>query len=139
MSPTLERRRSWFPRPLWFFGATIVLIVAVVALRVGLPIYRQRAALREVERLGGSYEREPGGPAWLHRVLGDEWMKYFDQVNMVRFNDGTFSDGGLAQLTGLTGLQALWFDRSDLGDAGLADLEGLTTLQQLSLAGTRIS
>src|SRR5262245_55735931 len=56
--------RFYLPRPLWFALAMAVLVVAAVGLRFGVPAYRQREAIREIERLGGLVGTE-GVPRWL--------------------------------------------------------------------------
>jgi hypothetical protein len=40
------------PRPLWIGVATIVLIVASVGLRIGIPIYRQELAIQKLTDYG---------------------------------------------------------------------------------------
>ncbi|MFN0053430.1 MAG: hypothetical protein ACKV0T_14700 [Planctomycetales bacterium] len=52
------------PRPLWCVLATVMLIVVALALQFGVPIYRQQAAIREIERLGGAVDVSDGDPAW---------------------------------------------------------------------------
>ena len=72
------------PRPLWIGLATGVLIVTGGALRIGLPIYREQVAIREIKRLGGQYMTSRGGPDWLRKLVGDDRMELFDKVYMVR-------------------------------------------------------
>ncbi len=64
-----------------------------VGLHVGVPIYRQQGAIREIERLGGSVERLSRGPDWFRRWMGNrclkehlghEWPQLFDAVKYVR-------------------------------------------------------
>ena len=40
------------PRPLWFGLAALVLVIAALGIRIGVPIYRQQAAIREIESGG---------------------------------------------------------------------------------------
>jgi hypothetical protein len=53
------------PRPLWIGLVAVVLAVVATGLQFGLPIYRQQAAIREIERAGGRVHVVPRGPAWL--------------------------------------------------------------------------
>ena len=59
---------------------TVVLVVVAVGVLVGVPVYRQQVAIREIDRLGGGGETRSGGPQWLRDIVGDEWMRGFDAV-----------------------------------------------------------
>jgi hypothetical protein len=68
IDPTMPGPRRFsirLPRPLWIGVAAVLLVVAEAGLRIGVPIYRQHAAVREVKRLGGKVEAERHGPEWL--------------------------------------------------------------------------
>src|SRR5688572_3307689 len=95
-SSTAEPRRFIrLPRPLWIFLATVVVIVAAVGLRIGLPIYHQHLAIREIERLGGTVELTEGGPRWLRDRVGDQWMTPFDDVEGVILSGTQVTDAEL--------------------------------------------
>src|SRR5258707_2386977 len=81
-SPATEPRRFSIrlPRPLWIGLATIVTVVVAVGLRIGVPIYRQRAAIRAIEQNWGHVVTRPRGPKWIRDRMGDERMKMFDEV-----------------------------------------------------------
>ena len=49
------------------------------------------------------------------------------------------TDAGLAHLKGLTNLQELDLNSTDVSDAGLVHLEALTGLKQLGLVGTKVT
>src|SRR5262245_8096366 len=83
-TPFASRRFSIrLPRPLWIGLATILLIVVAVGLHIGVPIYREQVAIREIERLGGYVQTEQGGPKWVRECIGDQRMKLFDRAIFV--------------------------------------------------------
>jgi len=154
------------PRPLWIGVATIVMVVIAVGLRFGLPIYRQRLAIREIERLGGVVETQDGGPELLRGWIGDSRMSIFDRVICVRFQGGgQVPDAGLAELKWLAnpegievllfgddvsddslrhfesmvGLKSLGLGGAQVSDAGLVHLKSLKNLQSLNLSGTQVT
>ena len=75
----------WIPlaRPLWLVLATVAVIALFVGLRVALPIYFQKSAIRKIKDLGGDAFTSAGGPEWLRNQVGNEWMKVFDNVTEV--------------------------------------------------------
>lgn len=130
----------------------------------GVPAYHRYVALREIERLGGgAYVFKKAGPPWLRSLVGDEWMKIFDDVNGVSLNrsaatDATLghmgslttvrgiglnntqvTDMGLALLRARTNLEELWLDNTQVTDAGLEHIEGLINLRQLTLDNTHVT
>ncbi|MSR56513.1 MAG: hypothetical protein EXS05_02430 [Planctomycetaceae bacterium] len=137
---TGESRRFPIPLPnlLWLFLATVVLIIVAIGLQFGLPNYRQQAALREIERLGGSVQSREGGPAWLRRRIGDGWMIGFDEVDRVVFYE-TITDADLVHLEPLTRLKELHLGEARVTGAGLYHLRGMTSLVELSLGDTQVA
>lgn len=151
------------PRPLWIGLVTSVLLIAMAGLQFGLPIWRQQAAIREIERLGGRIKIELGGPEWMRKRVGDGHMKYFDHVvrveltvqsandstlnyvaaltdvKVLRLGNSRITDDGLVNLRGLHYLEELWLGNTRVTDAGLAHLEVLPHLRDLSLANTRVT
>jgi hypothetical protein len=69
------------PRPLWIGMATVVLLAGSLALRVCVPVYRQQVAIREIQRMGGSVEREEAVPHWLRPHLDWRLVEMFDDVD----------------------------------------------------------
>ena len=49
------------------------------------------------------------------------------------------SDAGVARLKGLTQLQVLWLNGTDVGDAGLEHLKGMKQLHFLWLTGSKVT
>src|SRR5579862_8506264 len=110
-APSESRRLAIrLPQPLWLGLATLVVIIASLALQFGLPIYRQYVTIREVEALGGLVKTEPGRPQWLRGRLGDEWMQPFDKATAVNLCGTSADDRTLATLQGLTSLRVLLLD-----------------------------
>ncbi|HEY3966974.1 MAG TPA: hypothetical protein VGM05_20595 [Planctomycetaceae bacterium] len=139
-TPSLCRR---FPvrlaRPAWLFGAGITVVVVALALRLGLPVYRQDRAIREVERLGGVVQTSPRGPGWVRKGLGDERMRMFDTVIRVDLNDSQITDAEMFYLSALTDLQWLTLDRTKVGDEGLIQIKDLKKLEGLLLNWTPVT
>ena len=129
---------------------------------------RQRAAVEAIQKLGGGVDygwsgnvnRQPPGPAWLRRVLGEGFFGTVSSVSLMesQVTDGDMdnlkemtqlwalvlsqakvSDAGLEPLEGLTQLHLLHLTNTQVSDAGLKPLEGLTQLEELYLDGTRVS
>ncbi|HEY3963828.1 MAG TPA: leucine-rich repeat domain-containing protein, partial [Planctomycetaceae bacterium] len=90
-----------------------------------MPIYEQHLAIREIVRLGGDVETEPGGPQWLRDQIGDERMQV--------------TDAGLECLKGITNLRILCLSNTRVTDAGLIHLSGLTKLRRLDLSFTKVT
>src|SRR5437879_6523126 len=89
-TPAEPRRFSIrLPRPMWIGLATVLLIGAAIFVRVGLPIYRQHLAIREIERLGGYVETRPRGPEWLRDWVGNERFRLCEDVDLVRVDRPT--------------------------------------------------
>ncbi len=127
------------PRPLWFGVAAIVVIATGAGLRIGLPIYRQQMAIREVEHLGGKVGTIHGGPEWLRGLVGDEWMRIFDVPDSVNFTQTAVTDTDLSRLRKFDHLKSLSLQSTRISDTGLVHLERLKNLQELNLTDTRIT
>ena len=119
--------------------AVVLLLLAGGSLAViGIPIWRQRSAIVEIERVGGTVRTVPGGPTWLRQFVGGDWMWYFDDVVHVTLDDPRATNASLVCLKGLPRLGELSLAKSQVTDEGLVHLQGLTGLVTLSLAGTRV-
>lgn len=127
------------PRPLWIGFAAVLLLLTSIGLCIGLPSYRQRAAIREIERVGGEFEIHLGGPNWLRHWVGDEWLKPFDIVVEVNFMNADGTDAHLVDLSALTRVEVL-----DLQNTGFTGFEAgyfrrLKQLRSLQLFRTKIT
>ncbi len=137
--PLCRRIPTRFVRPAWLFGAGIAVIAIALGLRLGLPVYRQYRAVREVERFGGVVQTSPRGPDWLRKRLGDERMQVFDTVIRVDLNDSRITDAEMFYLSALTDLQWLNLDRTQVGDDGLIQIKDLKKLEGLLLNWTPVT
>src|SRR5262245_4404911 len=136
-SPNPQQESSRFavrvPHPLWFVAATIAVIVLALGVLVGVPIYRTHVAIQAIEEAGGLIGSRPRGPEWLRERLGNDSMKWFDEVTTVNLNKTDCTDDTVRYVSALTSLQDLRLDNTRVSDAGLVHLQNLTDLQDLAL------
>ncbi|HVS34214.1 MAG TPA: hypothetical protein VMS17_01455 [Gemmataceae bacterium] len=107
------------------------------------------AAVKTVERLGGTVSRDEADPA--HPVVGvslafvpatDAQLKGLSALKRLRALDLTLSqatDKGMNVVAGLDGLETLYLGYTDVTDAGLKRLAELKKLRQLNLIGTQVT
>src|SRR5438046_575917 len=126
------------PRPLWIGLATLALIVAALGWRVGWPIYKERAAIQRLDRLGHIVEMDRRRANWLRGWLGDDLMAPFDRVARIEFVFPV-SDSELEALKGLPELPVLIASGTALTDDGMAHLKTLHALRELTLDESRIT
>ena len=126
-------------RPLWIAVAIVVLILAVVWLNLGVPIYRRQVAIREIERLHGGVTRMPGTPQWLKSRVGDKCDMVFDEITQVWLSEKHVTDDSLRRLRGLTNLEELWLNKTEVTDEGLTIVEEMPRLKKLWLDDTQIT
>jgi len=130
------------PRPLCIGLVAALLILALVGMQLGVPIYNRCMALREIERLGGKIETRKGGPDWLRQWLGDKAMRYFDSDRQVDLSGTNFSDADAGNLVWLIDVESLDLHDSQVTDAGLSHLQrcdGLRHLVNLDLRNCAVS
>ena len=82
-------------------------------------------AIAEIEKLGGTVNRDEKGPG--------------KTVIEVFFPGPRLSDAGLANLNGMTKLNNLILARTKVTDAGLNNLNGLNNLEYLGLTNTQVT
>jgi hypothetical protein len=112
------------------FAAYIPILALVSALYIGIPAYRQRTAVRAIER-GGSVNMRTVGPSWVQHLIGDDWSNFFGNPYEVYLWDYSVDDAFLVHVSALTHLERLVIDVPEVTDAGLANLAGLTELRGL--------
>jgi hypothetical protein len=127
------------PRPLWIGLAAFGLMLAVVWINLGLPIYRQQVAIGEIELLHGRIIRRSGTPAWVKTWLGDRCDVMFDDVSQVWLSEKPATDDSLRYLKGLTNLEELWLNKTHVTDDGMAIVEGMPKLKNLWLDDAHIT
>jgi len=138
-----KSKRRWFQYSL----RTLLVLVLVVSLPCSWLAVKirqkekERQAVEEIENLGGivfydyQYQgTEAPGPAWMRKLLGDD---FFSDVVSVDLVDCKVTDDGFQHLEGSTNLWSLHLSGTQLTDEGLQHLTGLTNLQYLLLADTQ--
>jgi hypothetical protein len=144
---------------MWIGLATALMVTAAVGVQVGLPVYRQHAAIREIEHFNGSVQFHPRGPEWLRRWIGEKPMKWVDNPWRVVFypdeatlsrgkhfrgvlvwtSGPTINDAALTCLLGLPRLESLDLGYSNVTDAGVERLRHLQNLGSMCLEGTDVT
>jgi len=127
------------PRPLWFAIPTAFLVVAVVGIQVGVPIYRQRRAIATIERCGGGFILTRRGPPWLRSLFGDDWMESFDDVILVNLETEAANDSDLSCIASLTSVKEVRLINTQITDAGLVHLKRKTSLENVSLSESKVT
>ena len=133
----------------------MLLIVTVICIWLGMTAYqasRQRKAVAAILQLGGrvSYAHqwdysgrfgkeikgaEPPGPAWLRKLIGDD---YFVEVTYVT-HGRRVTDDLLNHIAAFDELKGLYLVGSSVTDQGVKCLRGLRELRWLHLGGTEIT
>ncbi len=127
------------PRPLSFAIPTAVLVIAAVSLQVGLPIYREQAAIATIERLGGRVLRRQVGPEWLRECIGEKRMTSFDNVFAVWLEQEQITDEVVAAASNLRGLEDVIISDAQITDVGIEHLERLLGLRNLTLIKAQVT
>ncbi len=132
------RRRRW----LQFGLRTLLAVVALttgplLAWRIYIEPFRQQAAtMAIIEQLGGTYQSEPGGMAWLRRMFGEEG---FQDVTHVNLADCDEPDRYIEHIARLPILRTLVVGGREFKPAHLRRLGSLVSLEGLVLDTTRAS
>jgi len=128
------------PRPVWIAVASAVLIVMGVVLRIGLPIYRQQMAIREIEGIRGRIGWTLGGPNWLRALVSDDLMQLLrDDVTAVHLDWTEADDAVLLQLSAFPDIEYLDLNHAEVTDVGLQHLSRLKNLCHLHLENTWVT
>jgi len=151
----------WFAASLifrWRFQfsvrSLVVLVIATAIACCWLTVKmrqaeRQRQVAEAIRQAGGAvyydYEfdkrgipsgGEPTAPAWLRRLVGEDFFSQF--VHVYLSNTG-YGDEGLEHLKAKTNLVVLGLSNTQITDAGLENLKRLTNLKWLDLLGTQVT
>jgi Leucine-rich repeat (LRR) protein len=168
-----KRKRRWFQfslRSLMMLTLLVGLGMATWIVPIKNRAERQKAAVEAIKNDSGSlfydYEldaygngitgAEPPGPAWLRRLLGDDFfttvvgvgvntpadMKYLGELSELR-GVGAYgvpiADVDLESIRGSTQLKGLNLSLTKVTDAGLRNLKTLSQLEDLELSVTRVT
>lgn len=131
--------RNRLPSPGCLFALTLLAIMASVSVWVGWRVHRREAQQEYFEQLGAFVVTEPAKPVWLYEFvadnLGEEHAVGFSDITLI----GLVTDAGLEHLSGLTNLETLSLEYTQVTDADLQYLSGLTNLMELYLNHTQVS
>jgi hypothetical protein len=143
MADEKARPKTSLPRPLWFGLATVLVLVTGIALRVGVPIYRQRPAVQVVEALGGYASKGYKVPLWMTQWIGNDAAQKFGwllrDVYSVSLNNTDATDSTLECIRVFSKLETLSLDGTQVTDAGLERLQAFPSLSMLHLNGTQVT
>ncbi|MBI3862241.1 MAG: hypothetical protein HY290_10135 [Planctomycetia bacterium] len=135
------RARLWIPVSVRLFVAVLALAGLGRAFGFGLHAYRQQAAIREVDRLGGKTLSVNRAPSWLKKWLSEGELRVFDEIQGVHFQDRRnppIDDAGLAGLTKRLGrLKSVTYvtlDASRLTGAGIQCLAEIGNVERVYLS-----
>jgi hypothetical protein len=128
------------PHPGWCLLAGLVVCVALLALRFGLPAYRQARLIEAIESSGGSFHLEPPRWAenWLNLGKDSTILKGVGWLRQVGLQGASIDDAWLARLNGAGDLQTLGLIETRVTDAGMAHVGTLTQLRGLGLYDTSV-
>ena len=169
------------PKRRWYQFSLRTLLVFVLLVSVGLnwlgvkmhQARKQREAVEAILEAGGEvaygYQFKedgasvpgatPPGPAWLRKLLGDDFFRDVIRVSLELDSGGAelehleglselrrvnlastqVTDVGLEHIKGLTKLETLFLDDTKITDTGLEHLKGLTNLKSLGLSHTQVT
>jgi Leucine Rich Repeat (LRR) protein len=146
-----KRKRRWFQfslRMLLIFTAIIALCCGWLVRRVEQK-RRERDAAEAIVKLGGVayydcewrtqgllFHAQPRGPAWMRKLLGEN---FFSDVELVSLDKNPDAKAALGYLGELTHLKFLTLSRINLTDDDLANLGELRDLQSLALSETKVT
>jgi hypothetical protein len=148
--PRTRRRGTW-----WVVAGLLVTFLAL-GLRVGVPIYRRKQAIEDIERIGGHVEfgalpDYPGVPnGWLRACssvngIRSTWLVRFERFmrdsSLPECQEETRQRARvlIGNLPEFGELKSLDLALACLEDADLADLAGLRNLEMLDLSNTPLS
>jgi hypothetical protein len=94
---------------------------------------RQDVVAQAIWKAGGIVKSEP---TWLGKLLRDDSLV---NVTAVALIGEPTTDDGLENLQGLSQLQDLWLDSTQVTDVGLMHLQGLSQLRKLTLSRTKVT
>ena len=138
----VRRKVRWYQ----FKLSSLFFAIAVSGILVGtflVPIARQRSAVQEVTRLGGTvvYEDIPEDAHWFAKEAR-EWLPRdcFDSVVEVSFSGNSeIVDSDLEVIRSFERLEVLWLSYTKMSDSGITKLKPLKRLKYIRVRGTRVS
>ena len=131
-------RRRWFQFSLRTLLVVVTLVAGLlVAWRVYVePYRRQRETMTLIKELGGSYETEPGGPAWMRDWFGADNFQNITLVDVAECDD---PEKYLEQVVSLRRLQTLGVGGLNFTDEQMDRLKALAEFPNFCGRGVRVS
>ena len=146
-----KRKRRWFQ----FSLRSLLIFTAVAAVACSWLVSKierkrhEREAAEAIVKLGGfafydcesttqglKFSNRPRGPAWLRKLLGENFFSEFELVSLDKVQG---AEAALGYLRGLTHVKFLTLSRINFTDADLANLDELRDLQSLDLSETKVT
>src|SRR6516165_457026 len=81
------RPRRWIPASLKAFAAIQAAVLIVGVTWVSVRHHQTRDTLDAIKRLGGNCELRAGGPGWLRKCVGDQWLLGFDEITSINLGN----------------------------------------------------
>src|SRR5436190_4272262 len=126
------------PHPFWVFLLSLALVASAIAIPLAVSVHRERAAIPLIVALGGDVRQRTRGPAWF-RHLCDNWLPgSLERVHHVNLSGAEFTDADLTSLECLGELEWLALNRSSLTNDGMRHLQGLSALEALRIENTQV-
>lgn len=135
-----SRPRQWGK---WWFSIGLALCMAVLGLRVGMPLYRRQRAFDTMTRMRVAASRAPWIPDWARGFVHEGWHSPLDRIDWVTTSNVTLSHTQirelLLQLQELDELPAIDVATAPLEDADLEIIASFSNLKNLGLAATSVT
>src|SRR5579871_1827723 len=106
-------------RPMWIGFAAGMMVVAAVGLWLGIPAWKQQAAIRKIVELQGQVASNDRAPEWLPRWISENFV---NTVTLVDLSDIAATDTTMRHVGRLTGIDQLMLENTRVTDMGLSYL-----------------
>jgi hypothetical protein len=124
---------------MWFGLGGGTLVVVAMTLAIGVPVYRQQCAIRDIARLGGTCSTKHTAPEWARGMFGEEVVRRFEPVWTVFFQEVDLHDEDLSVLARVPHVERLWLYGLPLTDKAFAQMRQLRSLRELELVSLPIT
>src|SRR5262249_42792281 len=122
------------------FLVTLLVVLVGAGVHLGMSVYRQELTIRKIEGMGGRVGGALGGPDWLRRLVGDEWMRLLrDERTSVQLDWTDADDATLLYLSAFPDIESVNLNHTEVTDAGLRHLSSLRNLRYLHLENTWVT
>jgi hypothetical protein len=133
------RPGRWVPLSLRLFVMALALAFVGNIVSFSLHASRERAAVREIERLGGVVRLRKLAPHWLRSLLGTEINEFLSEAYEAGLGDAELADTDLRHLADLTELESVAISETQTTDAALIHIAGLTRVERIMIWEPRLT